>query len=80
MEVLEAIKGRRTVRKFKPDLIAQDVQDEIFEAAMWAPSHGNTQPWEFVRVGPEARAKLLSMLQAKVVELLADLDLLEFRW
>ena len=77
MDVLEAIKGRRTIRKFKKDPIAQEQLDEIFEAAMWAPSHGNTQPWEFVVVGPKARARLLAMVQTKVDELLAAPDVPE---
>ncbi|PKN31767.1 MAG: hypothetical protein CVU63_22215 [Deltaproteobacteria bacterium HGW-Deltaproteobacteria-20] len=72
MNVLDAIKGRRTIRKFKADPIPQEVLDEIFEAAMWAPSHGNAQPWEFIVVGPSARARLLSMVQAKVDEMLAQ--------
>lgn len=42
---------------------------------MWAPSHGNAQPWEFVVVGPEARARLLELFRAKADELLADPDL-----
>jgi nitroreductase len=44
---------------------------------MWAPSHANAQPWEFAVVGPEARGKLLGLLQAKAAELLADPDLPE---
>lgn len=72
MEVMEAIKGRRTVRDFKPDPIPEAVMDEIYEAAVWAPSHRNAQPWEFIEVGPEARAQLLGMLQQKLDELLAS--------
>ncbi len=79
METLETLKGRRTVRSFKADPIPQNVVDTILEAGMWAPSHGNTQPWEFVIVGREARAKLLALLQAKAEELLADPDLPEPR-
>jgi nitroreductase len=75
MEMLDCLKTRRTVRRFKSDPIPQPVRDTIFEAAMWAPSHGNTQPWEFVVVGPQTRAKLLAMLRAKAEELLADPDL-----
>lgn len=75
MEMLEHIKARRTIRTFKPEPIPQQVLDEIYEAAMWAPSHANAQPWDFVVVGPEARAKLLGMLQAKAAELLADPNL-----
>ncbi|NCQ30168.1 MAG: nitroreductase family protein, partial [Armatimonadetes bacterium] len=44
MEMLEHIKARRTIRRFKPDPIKQEVLDRIFEAAMWAPSHANVQP------------------------------------
>jgi nitroreductase len=75
MKLLDQLKARRTVRRFKPDPIPQPVLDDIFEAAMWAPSHGNTQPWEFVVIGPSARGKLLKMFQAKADELLADPDL-----
>lgn len=75
MEMQEHIKSRRTVRKFKPDPIPQEVLDEIYEAGMWAPSHANAQPWDFVVVGPEARSKLLNLLQTKAKELLADPDL-----
>ena len=75
MEMLHHIKERRTVRKFKSEPIPQKVLDEIFEAAMWAPSHANVQPWEFVEVGPETRAKLLSIYQTKAKELLADPNL-----
>ena len=72
METLEALRGRRTVREFKPETIPKQVLDAVFEAAMWAPSHANAQPWEFVVVGPQARARLLALLQAKADELLAD--------
>jgi nitroreductase len=75
MKMLDHLKSRRTVRTFKSDPIPQPLLDVIFEAAMWAPSHGNTQPWEFVTIGPTTRGKLLKMLQAKTEELLADPDL-----
>ena len=57
MEMLEHIKARRTIRKFKPDPIPERILDEVFEAAMWAPSHANVQPWDFVVVGPEAHVR-----------------------
>ena len=71
MEMLDHIKARRTIRKFKPDPVPQEVIDDVFEAAMWAPSHGNAQPWDFVVVGAETRGRLLALLQAKAKELLA---------
>lgn len=75
MHMLDHIKQRRTVRGFTAQPIPQETQDAIFEAGMWAPSHGNTQPWDFVVIGPQTRAKLLALLQAKADELLADPDL-----
>jgi nitroreductase len=75
MEVLHHLKERRTVRKFTSELIPKATLDSMFEAAMWAPSHANAQPWEFAVVGPRARAQLLALFQAKADELLADPDL-----
>ncbi|MCW8985740.1 MAG: nitroreductase family protein [Thermoanaerobaculales bacterium] len=75
MKILDHLKQRRTVRRFKPDPIPQETLDVVFEAAMWAPSHANAQPWEFVVVGREARARLLELFRAKADELLADPDL-----
>lgn len=77
MDIHDHLKQRRTVRRFKPDAIPEDTLAAIFEAAMWAPSHANAQPWEFVVVGPEARAKLLSIFRVKAEEMLADPDLPE---
>lgn len=77
MDVIEVIRGRRTIRKFKPQPIPQSTLDDIFEAAMWAPSQGNSQPWEFVSIGPQARGKLLALFQTKADELLATPNLPE---
>jgi len=77
MEILECIKSRRTIRRFKPDPIPPQVMDGIFEAAMWAPSPANAQPWDFLVVGPQARGKILTLLQTKAKELLAAPDIPE---
>ena len=47
MTLTEAIRGRRSIRKFRKDEIPGEVLREILEAARWAPSWGNTQPWNF---------------------------------
>ncbi len=75
MDMFDHLKQRRTVRSFTAQAIPSDIRDTIFEAGMWAPSHGNAQPWDFVIIGPEARARLLVLLQAKADELLAAPDL-----
>jgi nitroreductase len=47
MDVLEAIRTRRSVRKYKPGSIPEENLDIILEAARLAPSAGNRQPWPF---------------------------------
>lgn len=52
MDAIEAIKGRRSIRKFKPEQVSREVLNGILEAGRWSPSWGNTQPWEiFVITG-----------------------------
>ena len=48
MELSEAIKGRRSVRRFKPDPVPKQVLEDILVLATWAPSAMNRQEWYFV--------------------------------
>jgi nitroreductase len=50
MNVLEAIKGRRSVRAFKRDDVSPEIVEKLIDAASQAPSAGNIQPWEFIIV------------------------------
>ena len=50
VEVFEAIKGRRSVRAFKPTPVEEADLKRILDAARWAPSAGNRQPLELVVV------------------------------
>jgi len=50
MNVLEAIKGRRSIRAFKNQGVPAEIVEELIDAARWAPSAGNIQPWEFIIV------------------------------
>lgn len=47
-EVLKAIKNRRTIRRFKPNPIDEEMIQMILEAGRWAPSFSNLQPWKFI--------------------------------
>jgi nitroreductase len=47
-EVLKAIINRRTVRRFKPNPIDEEMIQMILEAGRWAPSFSNLQPWRFI--------------------------------
>ena len=61
--VLQAIKKRRSVRRYKPDDVSDSDLNIVLEAAGWAPSWANTQCWEFVVVrDKELKAKLSNTL------------------
>jgi len=47
LTVMEAIQKRRSIRKFKPDPVPDEVITQILEAARLAPSGTNRQPWRF---------------------------------
>lgn len=49
-EFLELVKKRRSIRIFKPDPIPDECIEKILEAARWAMSGANGQPWEFIVV------------------------------
>src|SRR5207244_9194408 len=46
--LLQIIKKRRSVRVYKAGKVSDRQLETILEAARWAPSGANTQPWEFV--------------------------------
>jgi len=61
MELEAAVKGRRSIRKFTERKVPGLLIDEILDAARWAPSWGNTQPWEFTVL---AGAPLAAFMEA----------------
>lgn len=60
MELINAIKARRSIRKFKADPVPDNLIREVLEAAKTAPSGTNIQPWRFVVVKSEAAKERLS--------------------
>jgi nitroreductase len=59
MDVLSALRERRSIRKFKKAQLPKEKIDAILEAASWAPSAGNLQARSFITVCDEtARNKL----------------------
>ena len=59
MDVLTAIKERRSCRTFLPDALDEASVEMIIESAVWAPSPANNQPWEFIVVmNPDVKRKI----------------------
>jgi nitroreductase len=48
MELMQALRTRRSIRKFADRPVSDEMIREILKAAMMAPSAGNGQPWQFV--------------------------------
>ena len=58
MDIVDAVKARKSIRDFKPDPIPRTVLKEILEIAVRAPSASNAQPWEFVVISGKVLEKI----------------------
>jgi nitroreductase len=57
--IYEAMSTLRAVRRLRPDAIADEVLHRVIEAATWAPTGGNRQPWRIIMVkDPALKARL----------------------
>jgi len=62
MELSQAIKGRRSMRRFKPDPVPGELIEKTLELAQWAPSAMNRQEIEInALMGMEGR-KLVCLI------------------
>ncbi len=50
METMDAIRSRRSIRKYTEETVPENVINELLEAAMCAPSARNERPWHFIVV------------------------------
>ena len=63
MELMKAIKERRTIRKYKSNPVSEEALKAVMEALRWAPSWANTQCWEVIVVrDPKVRSDLAGAL------------------
>jgi nitroreductase len=61
LSTIEAIQKRRSIRKFKPDSVPDELISQMLEAARLAPSGTNRQPWRFqVIKDPVLKEKIFS--------------------
>jgi len=71
MEVLEAIKTRRSIRRYKTNPVDDKTIELILEAARWAPSWSNTQCWRFIVVrDSNIKVELAQTLRGKALDVL----------
>jgi nitroreductase len=55
MNVREAIRARRSIKRFDPRPVTREEIEALLDAAALAPNHRLTQPWRFYVLGPDAR-------------------------
>lgn len=60
MSVMDIIRQRKSVRKFRPDPLPGETIEKLLEAARWAPTAGNIQPWYFYVVTSDDDRKFLA--------------------
>jgi F420 biosynthesis protein FbiB-like protein len=62
---LELVRKRRSIRRFTSDPVPDEYVEKIIEAARWAPSGANSQPWEFVVIkDQETKDKVVDLMNA----------------
>ena len=66
METVDAIAGRRSIRKFKETPLSDEDIHRILHAATLAPSGKNNQPWHFYVVKADRRAEMLSVMRSGI--------------
>jgi nitroreductase len=74
MDVLDAIHTRRTVKEYAPEPVPRELIERVLEAAVWAPNHRLTEPWEFVVVQGEPLERLAQLRRRMTVEWLSGRD------
>lgn len=62
MELMDAIHGRRSIRIFDGRPVEQGMLQQVLDAATYAPSRMNTQPWHFHVATGDARARVAEVM------------------
>ena len=66
LDVSEAIRGRRSVRRYKPDPVPRELVERCLEAAAWAPSAMNGQQWRFTVLTGGAKEGFTGFFRAEL--------------
>ena len=74
MELGEAIKGRRSIRKFKNQPVPKETLEKILDLAMWGPSGMNRQEWYFVVVQGQKQKELLKIFSSAFENIRPNLE------
>lgn len=74
LELVDLLKERWNVTKFKDKKIDEDDLEKILEAAKWSPSSGNLQPWELIVVKDSETREKIGQIHAKAMSGSGDIE------
>lgn len=57
MDTIEALKTRRSIRKYKSDPVPKELIEKVIDCGRLAPTARNVQPWEFVVITDSSTLK-----------------------
>lgn len=73
MDLDDAIKNRRTIRKYLDREVPRELLQEVVETALWAPSGMNRQDWTLIVVRGEERNRLMEIISRSQEHILPHL-------
>lgn len=81
MNALQAIRDRRSIRRFRDKPVSRETVEQLLDATIQAPSAKNQQPWRFVVLRGEQKEHLTTLMHEKADTLTAqDIGIGSLRW
>lgn len=81
--LLELVKKRRSIRVFRDQPVSDEMVERVIEAARWAPSGANSQPWEFIVIRDQKTKDQMAVWAREQQEMTHQAELTrpeELRW
>ena len=72
MELIDAIKSRRSIRRFKPESVPMKLISEVLDAANYAPSAKRGEQWRFTVLTGGAKDDFVEMFDAELDEFIDE--------
>ncbi len=67
MELLDVIRGRRSINQFQSDPVPDSVLEEMLQAAVWVPNHHLSEPWHFMVIRGQSLRQMADFRKAAVL-------------
>lgn len=74
MDVIEAIRSRRSIGKMRPEAPTRAQIEKLLEMATYAPNHHETEPWRFLVLAGQARQELGELMMNNLRERMSETE------